>query len=383
MRDTRDSYKGSRSGGNEVHAKWGFAGAAAVAVLAGSLTEAQAQRASENAVTKAEDAFGSSVGNENVGLYSIMSARGFSPEQAGNLRIEGLYFDQQARFGNRISKGTVMRVGLSALSYPFPAPTGIGDIQLRIPGDDTQMSAAVSYGRPTGQPMTSISSDAEIAVAPGKLGVGVGLSVYRRVTEWRGDNVGINAGGTLHWTPSDNLEIIPLMTISVPLKNEETQPLILSNGAYLPPEIDRSVFTGQKWAQKETRDSNYGVIARAALLGDWRLQVAVFRSVRNEPRNATLFYRNVLPSGAATLDVFADPAQSRASTSGEARLTQDFAEGARRHTIHLSVKGRDVERVFGGGVGAALGAASLGVYTPRPEPTFTFGTTSRDKSRQI
>jgi iron complex outermembrane recepter protein len=53
------------------------------------------QRAGENAVTAAQDAFGTSIGFQNVGLYSATDARGFSPQQAGNLRIAGLYFDQQ------------------------------------------------------------------------------------------------------------------------------------------------------------------------------------------------------------------------------------------------------------------------------------------------
>lgn len=366
-----------------MRGKWGLAAAVAAAMVAGGANTARAQRASENAVTKAEDAFGTQVGNENVGLYGIQSARGFSPEQAGNLRIEGLYFDQQARFGNRISKGTVMRVGLSALSYPFPAPTGIGDIQLRIPGDDSQASAAISYTHPTGQPQASISTDAEIALTPGKLAAGIGLSAYRRVAEWRGANVGINAGGTLRWTPTDNIEVIPLFTWSIPLDDEETQPLILPGGAYLPPRIDRGAFISQRWADHSTRDTNLGVIGRAFLPDDWRLQVGLFRSARKEPTNVTVFYRNVQQSGAATLDAFADPASSRRSYSGEVRLTRAFPEGDRLHTFHFSAKGRDVERVFGGGAGAAVGPITFGVETPLPEPAFTFGPTSADQARQI
>lgn len=366
-----------------MHINRGIAAAIAAAVVAGAATTARAQRATENAVTKAEDAFGTQIGNDNVGLYGISSARGFSPEQAGNLRIEGLYFDQQARFGNRISKGTVMRVGLSALSYPFPAPTGIGDIQLRLPGDDAQMSAALSYSYPIGQPQISISTEAEIPLIPGKLGAGVSMSVYRRVAEWRGGNSGINAGATLRWTPNDNIEIIPLMTLSPQLDDDETQPLVLTGGAYLPPEIDRATFVSQYWANHKQLDYNAGVIARAALSSAWRLQLAMFRSSREEAENVTLFYRNVQPNGSSTLDAFADPEQSRVSHSGEARLTGTFTDGVRQHTVHLSTKGRDVKRVFGGGAGAVLGPATFGVYTPRPEPAFAFGPTSRDESRQI
>ena len=43
---------------------------------------ASAQRAEENAVTSAQDAFGTSVGFQNVGLYSPNDARGLSPQHS-------------------------------------------------------------------------------------------------------------------------------------------------------------------------------------------------------------------------------------------------------------------------------------------------------------
>jgi iron complex outermembrane recepter protein len=70
-------------------------------------------------VTSAADAFGSSVGNERVGIYNAFSARGFSPVQAGNVRLEGLYFDLQTGFSNRLISGINMRVGISAQGYPI------------------------------------------------------------------------------------------------------------------------------------------------------------------------------------------------------------------------------------------------------------------------
>lgn len=60
------------------------------ALLAVPATPALAQRANENAVSSADDAFGTSVGNENIGLYSANDVRGFSPVTAGNIRLEGL-----------------------------------------------------------------------------------------------------------------------------------------------------------------------------------------------------------------------------------------------------------------------------------------------------
>ena len=52
-----------------------------------------AQRVNENPVTAADDAFGTTVGSQAIGLYDTGKVRGFSPHDAGNLRIEGVYFD--------------------------------------------------------------------------------------------------------------------------------------------------------------------------------------------------------------------------------------------------------------------------------------------------
>src|SRR6187200_2589819 len=100
----------------------------------GFITPAVAQRTGENAVTSADDAFGTSVGNETIGLYSTDEVRGFSPVAAGNIRIDGLYMGGIVIGNQRIQSGSTVRVGLSAQGYPFPAPTGIVELSLRPAG---------------------------------------------------------------------------------------------------------------------------------------------------------------------------------------------------------------------------------------------------------
>src|SRR5690242_13923106 len=84
-----------------------------------------AQHADENVITSAEDAFGTAVSGETIGLYDATMVRGFSPVAAGNLRIEGLYFDQQADLTIRAQSRYSVHVGTAAQGYIFPAPTGI------------------------------------------------------------------------------------------------------------------------------------------------------------------------------------------------------------------------------------------------------------------
>ena len=81
--------------------------------------------------------------------FTARPMRGVQSKDAGNIRIEGLFFEQQTRgfgFSNQLSKSTTMRVGLSAQSYPFPAPTGIADIRLRLPGDKALVSVTSFFG---------------------------------------------------------------------------------------------------------------------------------------------------------------------------------------------------------------------------------------------
>lgn len=71
-------------------------------------------RANENAVRQAEDAFGVSIGNEAIGLYNSFDVSDFSPTRAGNVRIDGLYFDQVWPLNSRIRRSMTIRVGISA-----------------------------------------------------------------------------------------------------------------------------------------------------------------------------------------------------------------------------------------------------------------------------
>src|SRR5436189_373703 len=103
------------------------------------------ERSGENAVTQAEDAFGFSVGRESLGIYNSGNARGFSPTAAGNLRIDGLYFDQIFNLTDTLLESTSIKVGLSAQGYPFAAPSGIVDHTLRLPASKAGASAVANF----------------------------------------------------------------------------------------------------------------------------------------------------------------------------------------------------------------------------------------------
>ena len=81
---------------------------------------ASAQRTSDNVVTQSADAFGKSIGMEKIGLYNSMDVRGFNPVDAGNVRIEGLYFDHIGWIPSKLVEGVNSAGRCGGSGVPFP-----------------------------------------------------------------------------------------------------------------------------------------------------------------------------------------------------------------------------------------------------------------------
>ncbi len=354
----------------------------AAALTTFSIT-AHAQRASENVVTSAQDAFGTTIGDDSIGLYSSTETRGFSPQDAGNMRIEGLFFDQQTNgfgFGGQLVKSTTMRVGLSAQSYPSPAPTGIADVRLRLPSDKTFVSASTfygAYGSYGGQ------LDLELPVISNKLGATLGVAGGHTDLNFGGGFEYLDFSGLLHWTPTDATEIITFYQRSVPQNGTGTPPGVITGGAFLPPKIDRGNFFGPDFDQGRHRtQTNIGLIGRTLVFDNWRLQAGLFRSVNALDNFFFMFYSNTQPDGIGDLNVRTRPSTFLGSFSGEVRASGVYAEGPRRHTFHISAKGRAGKRTFGGDDTLSFGPTPIGVRIQIAKPTaFNFGPQSRDKIR--
>ncbi|MCA0200460.1 MAG: hypothetical protein LCH56_06425 [Proteobacteria bacterium] len=350
---------------------------AAVFLFAGP---AFAQRASENVVATAEDAFGSSIGNESIGLYSSTDARGFSPKDAGNMRIEGLYYDQQGSFGftNQITRSTTMRVGLTAQSYPFPAPTGIADFRLRLPGAKTVTSASAYYGPYSAY---GAQADVESPIVAGKLSGFLSVAGGQKELDFHSVFYYVDYAGLVRFTPTDRTEVIAFAQRSNASKGE-SGPAIFTAGAFLPPLYDRTEIFGPRFDQERHRkQNNYGLIARGGVTDAWRLQAGLFHSVNDLENDWQVFYRDVQPNGIGDVVIRSRPAPLLASTSGEVRASGVFTENERRHTVHFAFRGRVGERLFGADQNASAGRAALGATYEFPKPVFTFGPQSRDEVR--
>lgn len=352
--------------------------ASITALLLASATPALAQRANENVVRAASDAFGTSVGNEKIGLYSSSDVRGFSPTIAGNIRVEGLAVTEHGGFTSRIASGSTIRVGLTAQGYPFPAPTGIADFSLRNPGNETVLSPVLYLGP---NKTAAIDLDAQVPIVSGRLSAAAGLA-YRYEENFPGeDSQTLQGGGVFRWRPSDRIEVTSFYARTAIMDDLDIGN-IFTGGPYLPPKVERRYF-GLDWTQTEVRRQFYGGLGSAQPSDAWQVRAGLFRSVNHVELNPVELYRNVQRDGSAQRTVVTTKDQTAKSTSGDLRSSYSVTEGGRLHTAHLIVRGRDTQRVFGGADVRDLGPAVIGKRTDVPEPEFRFGALTRDKVHQI
>ena len=336
-----------------------------------------AQRANENVVASAEDAFGSSVGNERVGLYNPSSARGFSPIVAGNVRIEGLYFDLQGQLPERLVSGSTMRVGLTAQSYPFPAPTGIADFSLRKPGGAAVLSTAVT-GNTFGGLRAEVDGQAPIT---GKLGVAGGASYDLDQLAYGGARTILSAAIIPRWQPSDAVDVIGFASIS-DISGFDAQPVIFTSGSFLPPRIERRRRFSAPWAESHIRYFNHGLLSTVRS-GAWTVRGGVFRSSTDSPLTFLDVSLNTDREGVGDRFMIVEANRKFASTSGELRASRLIAEGGRNHVVLVTVRGREQRRRYGGSQTLSLGRFRYDELPDIPRPAFTFGPQTRDRVRQF
>lgn len=360
--------------------RWGMLFASALACAPGI---AYAQRASDNAVTAAQDAFGTTVGNETIGLYTTGNARGFSPVQAGNVRLEGLFIYQPGVAGSltavdtRLSRGSTVRVGIAAQSYPFVAPTGVVDFQLRLPGEQRVVSFVSTYG-----PYETYNGelDAQIPLVKDKLGAVVGIGGGSTMMGAGVDRMVLSGGALLHWRPSDNFELIPFYNYLMQ-DDWDNFAYITTAGPYTPPKIKRRAHTWQDWIQWDHRDSLTGAIGRLTM-GDWVLRAGLFRSHSWRLQRGDYLLQNMTREGLADAYAIVDLPQNNHALSGEARLMRAFTEGPRRHTFQFSARGYDSHREYGGGVPTFLGKVMWGDNVQFPIPALQFTALGKDDGKQ-
>ena len=301
---------------------------------------ASAQRADITAAAEADDAFGLSVAGETIGLYSDKYVRGFSPVNAGNLRLDGLYIDRQGEFTERLFADVTVRVGATALETPLPAPSGIADYSLRRPGADALLSMAggvASFGSPFIDLDWTVGGDDE------GLALAAGVSLYPDENEKHGGD-----GRYYVWFLSPSWVAASGLRVTAYASEDryedyESPLAYYTAGPWQPPRVGRGSYLGQAWAGDTGEDHNYGLIGDRASLGKWSFKLGIFRSEWEGEREVFQYLDAVTEAGDGNFGAILYPERDYGSWSGELQAERDFVVAADwRASLLLSLRGRDV-----------------------------------------
>lgn len=348
----------------------------AASVLSSS---AEAQRAQNNAVVNAQDAFGLSVGEDKIGLYGSTNVRGFSPTRSGNIRVEGLYFDKQASFTVDAFSGSRVGVGLSALNYIFPAPSGIVDYQLK-PSDQDRLSSSLVVGPRETRFLAFEFSSAE---AGHGLSYAAGITFAHDRSRLDGRIKYAGLGSVLRYASSDSRRRMTLFANYIPQSYIRTDPILYSDGASLPREFGGQARLGQKWAFTNAYALHFGGLVDWQLSDRMQLKAGLFQSAAGAERQFDQVALNAAPDGQGDLIVFASPGRKAVSNSGEIRLDRNDELGAIRARTTLAMRARSLNRRFGGADEIRLGRIDLADDPQFAEPGFDFERQSHDAVRQF
>ena len=339
---------------------------------------ATGSRSAENAVRQAGDAFGTSIGREVSGLYNRERVRGFSPVAAGNVRIDGLYFDPVVTPSSRLVRATTIRVGPSALGSPFPAPTGIVDLGFRRPGSEAAASVLIGYNTwntPTAEFDASLPISSTLSV-----GVGAGMLLENGFNKTRDHSV--EGAFVAEWKPSARFSLLPFLNVRETMIDDHG-PMSVPTGNFLPPRLPRRQFFGPGWSRGGDTEVVGGVLSDWTIDDGWLLRVGLFRSQRAVTGQFANVARISSPDGTANQRITGDPPLFFASTSGEVRLTRRISDGPRTHQIHASLRGRKAYRRFGGSDVVDIGTVNILTVAPNvPPPSLSFSAQQDDDVTQ-
>ncbi len=331
----------------------------------------------DNALAQADDAFGTNVGLESTGIYTEYETRGFSPLDAGNVRLDGIYFDQVAVPASKLRERTAMRVGFSAVDTPFVAPTGIVDHQLKpfpIEAGNTLTYNSYYYGGYFGEWEYRLPVVDDRLAFTGGIGVShMGQADGADTKSW---GVTMRAIGRV-----GGFEISPFFS-GGQYSRVDAKPIAAVTSGYLPKVPPRRKYLGQPWVRGKKIHENIGVTLKGTITDNLSIRGGLFRSSGDRDSNFTEIFDIKEANGLSNHYIYADPAHDIHSTSGEALLVWRIGGLGNSHRIFAGYRGRKRLTETGGSDFFNLGQIVHRQIDQVPEPQFEFGPANRGLVRQ-
>jgi iron complex outermembrane receptor protein len=189
-------------------------------------------------------------------------------------------------------------------------------------------------------------------------------------------------GATLRWQPTASTTIVPFWSYNIG-GAQRIVPGVYTDGTVRLALFRTQDLGVQDWTTWGWRQTNVGVIAKSALLDHWEIAAGLFHSLERDPMGYQPYLTLLTPQTAdSTMDVA--PPLTAASTSGELRLTRVFQHPSHQQRLEFSIRGRSVDRSFGGDdIIDYHPPITIDDRTPLPPPAWMLAPQSHDSTRQF
>lgn len=306
------------------------------AVPAAAQSEDPAREPQDSAATSAEDAFGASVGINQVGLYSPYQTRGFDLISTGGaFRIDGFYFHPAALPSESLVSGSSINVGIAATALDLPLPTGVVGYRLREPGERNSLSVTAGtrgFGSPSIEALGSLIS------GNGEFGL-VAHSFVSPNEKWSTGQNGsrYDVGGVARWAPGPGTRVRVFAGVSG--QSHEGDLAVLPRGEAMPPPLERRRNYSADWARSRSTSGNFGALIEHRS-GGWMFGASAVRSTRDSPRTDTTVLE-IDGAGQVSSTLYHTPLAYSRSDSAEIKAFRTFALAGASHRVGLAFRQRN------------------------------------------
>lgn len=312
-----------------------FAVPAAPAAAQEAEAPGETRESRDTAATSAEDAFGASVGINQVGLYSPYQTRGFDLiSTSGASRIDGFYFHPAALPSESLVSGSSINVGIAATALDLPLPTGVVGYRLRDPGQKSSLSVTAGtrgFGSPSVEALGSLVSD------DGTLGI-VAHTFISPEENWSTGQEGsrYEVGAVARWSPAPGTRVRVFGGLSRQTNNGDLA--VLPDGAVTPPPLRARHNYSVDWAESRFTQANYGALVEHRT-GNWLFGASAVRSTRDASRTDTTVL-SIDGTGRVRSTLYHTPEADARSDSAELKAFRTFSFAGATHRIGLAYRQR-------------------------------------------
>lgn len=349
------------------------------AILASATPSAPAlsQSISDNALRAADDAFGASVGREEIGIYNSTSVRGFDPTVAGNVRIEGLYVDLPGGVSDHVAQSTLIRVGVANIGTLLAAPSGIVDISLLAPGPRWQGRSRISTND-IGYSGVELDASGPLSET---IGLNLGASAWGLGNDYRGVDPREFSLGTVV-SAGDEANYVKGYASFIK-SSRKVEPWFYPTGNSIPQRLPRDSFLGQQWSHYGYDSTTLGIVGRWQMSSAIGLKAGTAFSQSTTSDDTFDLIEDWKELGTRSRSIYRVPGNRSRAFSGEMQGDWTIAQGPSwRHRLSFGLRARTSSASFGGDVLAAR-ADWPGSNTDIPSPgALQYGALSTDDTDQ-